>query len=244
MIGQAKFWILNEGNSSMRQKITFLLLCLALVFIIQLIFSPIFQWIKTIHEVKYTTIPVKISVYFRMVQVIVISPLIEEAAFRLPLKFSIRNLNVSVISISVLFFMRYEMLNSFLFKGDSFNIRLLLLISVSMIAIISIRSSLVSLSLSKIWKNNFWLIFSISGIAFSLIHLRRFEITSVEYYYVGVIILFYYFLMGILFSFIRLRLGIMASFGFHSLYNSTVYWYVLYFCLWSVLSPTITFFMG
>ncbi len=216
---------------TIREKIVFLLISLVLLGLAQLSFFPILKWIKSIPDVKFVEIPVQISVYLRMIQVIVISPLIEEMIFRLPLRFSKPNLTISIVSFFILLLLHYEVLNVFLFSGPFLSFRLLLLLFLISIVIISLKFTSITNNLDKIWHNKPMLIILLYCIAFSMIHIRRFEIETAGYYYIGIIILIYYFLVGIIYSLIRLKVGIFASFVFHAAYNSVVYLYVLYLTL-------------
>jgi membrane protease YdiL (CAAX protease family) len=139
----------------------------------------------------------------------VYAPILEELAFRLPLKFTKANLTIGSIGISLTFCrvlaeLEYE-----------YSLSLSMGIGIAVYLTLNER---VLKNVSGFWSRNKLLIFYSLLLIFSFLHLKNYELTTELLLYSPIFIL-PRILGGILFSYIRLNSGILIAILFHSFNN-------------------------
>jgi len=145
----------------------------------------------------------------RILIIIILSPVLEELAFRIGLKFSKSNFIIMLMGMSFFIsrsFFKWEWLNS---------IMLITLVGILLYVIIKEKS--IS-KLTNFWLYNPKLIFYSLLISFSYMHLKNYNI-SYELLLFSPIILLPNILGGIIYSYVRLSLGTFLSILLHCLNN-------------------------
>lgn len=139
----------------------------------------------------------------------VYAPILEELAFRLPLKFSklsftIASTGISLIFCRVLAELKYEY-------------SIALSIAIGMIVYFILNEKILK-KISEFWSNNTSLIFYTFLLIFSFLHLKNYKLTT-ELLMFSPIFILPRILGGIIFSYIRLNSGIILAILFHSFNN-------------------------
>lgn len=143
-------------------------------------------------------------------------PVLEEAIFRLPLKYKPLNL---AISIAVLYWGTVSYLILTHVNKDFGLHQMLCLLSAILIGLLIFyiaRKN--SENLSKFWANNFKLIFYSSIVLFGLFHVQNLEIPAENIYYIPIIIV-PWLIGGHITGFIRIKYGFFFGVVYHGLYN-------------------------
>ena len=139
----------------------------------------------------------------------VYAPILEELAFRLPLKFSKWNLTLGSTAISLTFCRVLAELK--------YEYSLILSIGIGIAVYLTSNERTVK-SLSKFWSKNRLLIFYTSLLIFSFLHLKNYKLT-IELLIFSPIFILPRVLGGLVFSYIRLNSGIILAILFHSFNN-------------------------
>lgn len=145
----------------------------------------------------------------RILIIIILSPVLEELAFRIGLKFSKSNFIIMLMGMSFFIsrsFFKWEWLNS-----------IMLITLVGILLYVVIKEKSIS-KLTNFWLNNPKLIFYSLLISFSYMHLKNYNI-SYELLLFSPIILLPNILGGIIYSYVRLSLGTFLSILLHCLNN-------------------------
>lgn len=137
------------------------------------------------------------------------APILEELAFRLPLKFSKWNLTLASIGISITFCRILAELK--------YEYSLILSIGIGTVVYLILNERIVK-NLSEFWSKNKLLIFYSLLLTFSFLHLKNYKLTT-ELLIFSPIFILPRILGGILFSYIRLNSGIIIAILFHSFNN-------------------------
>lgn len=218
----------EQEACSLRERIVLSIVCLLILGIIQSIYSAIYVWIRSIPEVIFVKKSVQISIYTRILYAAILGPIYEEMIFRLPLRFKINYISISIILAVILVLLNYEVRNIFLAYDSFFVLRLSAVLAICVLYGFVLKIPTIIQKVEKIGHDYFLTILFSLVLTFSLAHFGRFKITAIEYYFIGVIILFNYFVVGLLYSYVRLRIGMLASIIFHILNNSIPYLITLY----------------
>lgn len=145
----------------------------------------------------------------RILIIIILSPVLEELAFRIGLKFSKSNFIIMLMGMTFFIsrsFFKWEWLNS-----------IMLITLVGILLYVVIKEKSIS-TLTNFWLNNPKLIFYSLLISFSYMHLKNYNI-SYELLLFSPIILLPNILGGIIYSYVRLSLGTFLSILLHCLNN-------------------------
>ncbi|MGP1993920.1 CPBP family glutamic-type intramembrane protease [Zobellia laminariae] len=129
---------------------------------------------------------------------------------RLPLKFS--NTNISIASAVFIFYSLYYM------KFHAFIAVCFAMIFGLMVYMVFKKNPFLSEFLSSFYKNKFKIIFYGFSLIFGLVHLRNYEISYSNIFWVSIIIA-PFFLSALIYGYIRMRYSIKESIIMHSLYN-------------------------
>jgi hypothetical protein len=145
-------------------------------------------------------------------------PVIEESLFRLPLKFSVNNI---AISLSVLF---YFLLSKFIFKTPIINFTsfFFLRLAVSLIFFVSIRFILnlrFYKQLEALWGKNYSIIYRSLCLFFAWVHITNYDY-SIALIMLMPLITLPQFIISLYLSYIRLKYGFLHSVIFHSAVNA------------------------
>ena len=152
----------------------------------------------------------KNNFWLQILIVVIIGPIIEEFTFRGGLIFSKENF---LITITGLFYFTIR---------NIFSLDVIASIAISLIVgliIYGVQKKLDIKFLSYIWTENRKLIFYLLLIVFSLLHLNNYEINEIEQLSYLSVLLLPHFFGGIVYSYVRLKSGIMLAIIFHSLHN-------------------------
>ena len=137
--------------------------------------------------------------------IILIAPIIEEAIFRLSLKFKPIYL---ALSLSLFF--------SFFFIDSLNNTTLLLLVCfVFSILLIIFQKRDLKIYLNNFWNRKFPVIFYSSAILFAIMHLTIFEFSSMWQIFVVPFLILANLSCGLIYGFIRIRFGILYTILLH-----------------------------
>jgi len=140
----------------------------------------------------------------------VYAPILEEIAFRLPLKFSKWNVSIAAAGLTLIAIRVFSELD-YLYS-------LLISIGIGFILFISLTKKKTAIG-ARYWKNNRAIIFYLLLFSFSILHLKNYTLTT-ELLLISPLILLPKILDGILFSYIRLNSGILLAICLHSFNNS------------------------
>lgn len=212
--------IKNESTSRVAKCfLTYVLI----LFLVRLILFVISWIISCFHNIQFAEAIIKVPIGILVLNNVLIIPVIEELIYRLPLKFSSKNLQTAV-SVALIFQVIYLHLDVY-FKEDSMFIMLIVMMLVVIIYIIRFfltRRRTVR-RLGILWKNHYNVIFVMLLVLFSLAHMGNFKIDSYKDFIVVSVILTGIFVQGFLYAHARLKLGLLASIVLHSINNSIYY---------------------
>ncbi len=150
-------------------------------------------------------------------------PAIEELTFRLPLRYTAINLNISVF-LFALFAIR-----SLLFRFGSFGLTTfterwlwsaLLAMMVASAVFVLLRTEPVKRLTSKIWSDHFKSVVYFSCIAFGLAHVNNFTSITVANLMLAPLLVLPQVISGFIFAFARMRLGMISCIVLHSVHNA------------------------
>lgn len=146
-----------------------------------------------------------------------LAPLLEEAAFRLFLRYKSINLSVSV------FVLIYYFMNKVIYHTNNFDLgnNFLLRIAIALFAgiICFIVANRQSQALQHFWQHNFRWIFYFSCVLFALVHISSYGTTLANLLLLPVITL-PQLLTGICYGYGRIKLGFVYGVGLHALSNT------------------------
>ena len=214
---------------SIKAKIGILLKVLILTYIGLIVANLPFQVLKGLNVIGEIFSNVNIAVetitkrnndykpYFILSSVILV-PLLEETAFRLFLtKYRV---DFFIMSISAIFgVLIVHFINAILWRPDSY-----LLFSLSVYIYVLMISGVIGLGLwllrnylngvQNFWNNNFGIIFYSVAILFALFHFMSINFKGNSLIYMPIILL-PFFIYGLSFGYIRIRLGFLYSIALH-----------------------------
>jgi len=210
----AKSGFIGAQKRSWKQTLIFILK----IFLILLIFKIIsFGLIYILDQFEIYKIPTNLNrsrfENLSDLEILLLSsiyaPIVEELAFRLPIKFSKRNLIIASISLSLISLRIFLQLDYLYSLVISFTIGVLLYYI--------IQDKLIKL-ISTFWSKNKLVIFYSLLMIFSLYHLKKYEITT-DLLIFSPIILLPRILSAIVYSYVRLSSGIITAIVIHALNN-------------------------
>lgn len=155
-----------------------------------------------------------------LIELAIIAPIIEEISFRLNLLFSKINFALSTcflsfIAITLIYNIGvFEISNESLYRAI-FSVSLGIIIYINLIYFVENR-------LMLFWKKNKLFIFYTSLSLFSIPHVLNFELNEVPFWFIPIIVLPMV-SSGIVYSYLRLKQGILSSLLLHSLVNLLPY---------------------
>lgn len=138
-----------------------------------------------------------------------LGPIIEELAFRLNLKFSKRNFLIMFIGISYSIF-------KIIFQFDWSNSLIITVILTFLLSLL-LKNKILD-RLEKFWKENRLIVFYFLLFSFVLLHSTNYELEFSTLIYIPLLML-PHFLAGLIFSYARLKSGIIMSISLHILNN-------------------------
>lgn len=152
----------------------------------------------------------------------ILAPLMEEITFRLGLKFSLRRLALS-LSFGVV------MLAGMIFTSFIAEIGVLLGAYVILFFVIyQILKYISAVTIDNIYKKHFGLLFYFSAVTFGLIHIQNYTDLSKSWFLLPLLIL-PQLLAGLIFGYVRVKLGFTYALFTHIFYNSLTLFPVLLF---------------
>ncbi len=186
------------------------LICLSTIFIISILTG----FIRLIMHIEFQPFTTQ-KVYFWLINLLLM-PIFEESAFRLPLVYSKVNISISILLLTYAF-LSYVLHGSLL---NSENIIQRVGISVFIAILVFFVLGFVSnkLSLATFWIKNMKGIFYIYLFIFSLRHIDSYILTPLCLTFIPILLL-PQIISGIFLSFVRLRFGFHFSIIFHVLIN-------------------------
>lgn len=210
----AKSGFIGAQKRSYKQSIIFILRIFLILLICKIIsFVPIYildqfeiyEIPKNLNRSKFENLSdleilLLISIY---------APIVEELAFRLPLKFSKWNLIIASISLSLISLRIFLQLDYLYSLGISFTIGVLIYFI--------IQDKLIEF-ISTLWSKNKLGIFYFLLMIFSIFHLKNYEIT-IDLLIFSPFIILPRILSGIVYSYVRLSSGILTAIVIHALNN-------------------------
>jgi len=210
----AKSGFIGAQKRSYKQSIIFILRIFLILLICKIIsFVPIYildqfeiyEIPKNLNRSKFENLSdleilLLISIY---------APIVEELAFRLPLKFSKWNLIIASISLSLISLRIFLQLDYLYSLGISFTIGVLIYFI--------IQDKLIEF-ISTLWSKNKLGIFYSLLMIFSIFHLKNYEIT-IDLLIFSPFIMLPRILSGIVYSYVRLSSGILTAIVIHALNN-------------------------
>jgi len=146
-------------------------------------------------------------------------PIFEELSFRLSLKFNPKYLTASIIALTGFLLFKHN-ISIWSVEKTELIIKLVMLVLVSIITIGILRNSTIVDFLEKTWNRRFIIIYYSSISVFTLLHLVKFNISSEVLRFLP-LLLFPYFIYGLILSYIRLKFNTLASIILHICINTT-----------------------
>ncbi|MGG5507598.1 MULTISPECIES: CPBP family glutamic-type intramembrane protease [unclassified Myroides] len=147
---------------------------------------------------------------------VIVGPFLEEIAFRLALRFRLRNAIVGMIA-----FVAYmtQVASQFTEKiSDNVTLYLYVFSSLFMVIFLVLCFKYRS-SVANWWSLNFPLIFYISSLSFALIHIFNFEEFPLRVILLTPLIILPQFILGLGMGYLRMRFGFWYGYFFHALNN-------------------------
>lgn len=199
-------------NKSIKDVLYYVVLSVVLVVIIGVVILTVFSVQNTVISDLSAGKPL-----FRTVLIAcLLIPLLEEATFRLPLKFKPLNL---AIAISVLYLGTVaDLIFAFVNEESIAYLGMSLFSAILIGLIIFYIARKYSENLSEIWKSNFKLIYYSSIILFGIFHIQNLQIPEEYVYYIPIIIV-PWLIGGHITGFIRIKYGFIFGVVYHGLYN-------------------------
>jgi len=205
-------------DSKRSDRIIFVMCCFAAMCIIGFLYFLVLSQRVKGYEFKNVIVPVPFFII--LLDKVMLQPVHEEVMFRLALKFSLRNLICSFCAIAFYVLLDHERKYLFTSLGQHFELRLASAIICCTLFFILIRVQRVVESLASIWRRHRYVIIGVSLFFFTFIHIGRFK------YDIGLtefIILAWVLFSGIIFTYVRLKLGFLMGLIFHSIENAMPY---------------------
>ncbi|SHG56994.1 CAAX protease self-immunity [Chryseolinea serpens] len=166
------------------------------------------------------TIQLPVTEITAIVVTCILGPIYEEVIFRLPLKFNIVFVRVSLCLFLADRIFRYETAHLFLGVGPFLSSRVFLFVVLASTCVFLTYQSAAVEKLQTIWENKFLWILVILQLIFGFAHLGQFDFDiSGTKRFVPVIVLIFS-VMGVFFAVIRMKLGMVAAIIFHCLFNA------------------------
>jgi hypothetical protein len=178
-----------------------------------------YLWVKLPLEDFERTIAAAIPHARILFVTIVLYPLIEELMYRLPLIPTIRHLKISFAVFAGELLFHYEMGNYFSVLSDWIVVKFAIYLSVVSWALFKMRKPNVQLALLGWTGRKPILILLFLQAYFAITHLRVYDFKEGFLPY-ALIIFCTYFLLGLCFSFVRLRYGFWYCVGTHMFFNA------------------------
>lgn len=189
-------------------------LCLFVLFIVSIITAIVRAFLHI--EFRLNSIPL---VYFWMINILLV-PLMEEVAFRLPLVYSRENLCLSGLVISYLIISYFTGVSPLEQKGIDF--RFFLSAGVAVVVYLALWMDSIQKKIALFWADNERIIHYLLIGFFCMKHLDNYILTS-KVLLLFPILLFPQFLSGIFLSFVRVRFGFNYSILLHMMINAIAY---------------------
>ena len=210
-----------NNDDKLMQKIKFIITSILIMIILKVFFGAITATLNAFDIVDFTNhTQEKIKnqpILEKILMVALIAPLFEELAFRLYLKWKVNFIIISFSLIFLWFFNKYYLpTNKGLINTENITSKLYFLL-----ACVSILSALMIPFITKIkmWgKMNFKFIFYFAVVTFAFMHIQNYTITTTTILFSPLIIM-PQLLGGTNDAYIRMKYGIVWSFGAHMLNN-------------------------
>jgi hypothetical protein len=212
----AKAGFIEKEKRNFPQKIIFILKAFAILVVLKLL-SIGLSYLLDYTEIykKPTHIGFnKISDFSFLKKVFVLaiySPIIEELAFRIGLKFSKWNV-IIMFTFSSFTFIKLYFISDWFFS-------ILTSLILGFIVFIIFNNKIIFNSIEKFWWQNKRLVFYFSLFVFSFMHLNNYNITY-ELILFSPIVVSSHICAGFIFSYTRLKLGIVLAMILHSINNA------------------------
>lgn len=201
------------------RKLLVLLISFALVVSIDFAISHInVYWIDIGRFLKNSES--NVSVYFSIFLICIYYPIIEELSFRIFLVFKPIFLRTGIVALLFHLLFSNNIMNwsvdiiGLLFKSA-------ILILVGVILSLKINNRLLYQKLEGIWNRRFKIIYYSQILVFAFLHLVKFNLTKEIFIFLPIILL-PYFISGLIFSYLRLRINTLASILVHIGLNSAI----------------------
>lgn len=207
----------QEVEKTFREKINFLLRLFLVLLIFKIIYFTSTYLIKTIDAINFPIVSTsfEMDTYSGIHQFLILAvflPVFEELTFRLGLKFTKWNF---VIMLTGLTFLSLKIF----FKLDLVSSITIGAVSVFVFSIFLKKQTLEKLT--QFWKNNRLVVFYGLLICFSTLHLSNYELHFSNLLYAPILVLPHFF-AGLIFSYARLKSGIILSISLHILNNALI----------------------
>jgi membrane protease YdiL (CAAX protease family) len=151
----------------------------------------------------------------------IIQPVYEEIMYRLPLKFNIAFIRLSFLLICADVVFLYEINRFFTHLGPGLPARIMLYFLFASVGVFLLYQRTLIERLQDFWQRRFAVVLVVSQTVFAVTHLNKFDF-NVEYGIIfAILAVIIYLIVGLYFSIVRMKLGILMSIIFHILFNST-----------------------
>jgi hypothetical protein len=154
---------------------------------------------------------------------IILLSIIEELIFRLPLRYSAINLNISVL-LFALFAIRTLLFRFGSFGSVTFTERWLwsavLAIVIASIVFVLLRTERIKRVISRIWLDHFRSVLYFSCVAFGLVHVYNFTSITVANLILAPLLVLPQVISGFILAFARMRLGMIWCIVLHTAHNA------------------------
>lgn len=220
IVKELNSYIKNPDNqryyfeTSVKKGVVFLQVFLICLFVV-LLTSSLTGIIRYVFRINFQSNDFPLF-YFWAINIMII-PIIEETAYRLPLVY--RRLNISLSSLFISYtLISYSFGHNILNCDDGLFIRITVSVIFMCIVYFLLGFENINKRLVRYWSQNQRIIFYIFLIAFTVRHLDTYELSGASIA-LSPILLLPLFFNGIFLSFIRIRFGFIYSILFHVMIN-------------------------
>ena len=203
-----------EEEKTFKQSIKFLFRLFLVLMLFKIVYFTSTFLIKMTNVNTYPVVNTdfKFDTYSGIYQFLIlafITPIIEELTFRLGLKFTKLNFIVMICGFTYL-------ISKLIFELH-WSYTLIVIAFIAVILAVLLKQQLLE-RLASFWKNNRLVVFYFLLTSFSIAHILNYETSIATLLYVPLLVL-PHFLAGLVFSYARLKSGIVLSISLHILNN-------------------------
>ena len=210
-------------GQSLSRKVTFILCFVASLLCIRLLFLFVMLKWGGMSEVRLREGGIEVPYAINLLHYIVLMPILEELVYRLPLRFNIRYIKIALFSALFLELIYLDVDNLISAGYLKLGIRLIIFFSALLIVNNFLNRKNFVMRLERIWVSHFKIVLWVLITLFAIGHFHRFDISSFSEYPIVLFLIVGFIFLGFVFSFVRMKLGILSAIIVHSFNNMIPY---------------------